>query len=685
MVETRRNTSLASLGQALALVAVAAVGWYLWSQVRDLGPEPEPVLREPSNDHIERMQSLEALISRGPDAVPELLERLSSDDPRGRRDAVMALGRIGPDAIDALGVVRDCLRDEDATVRQGALTAFSRITSDPDETVAIAAAMLSDSDSGARNVARDLLIRAGPRAVPALTPLLKSDSPAARLKALEVLEFGYKSAEVVEAVRGLLADSDTGVRRQATGLIGRSRSFLPSEPRVWMRDVDSQIRVHGIWAIDWHLPDAVDALPDLLSCIDLKDRNGSPLILSCLQALKTAARPAIPILLELVDSPDLQNESALQSRIAIIETLDKIGAPSEDLARLAAQLVLNPVVGGRACAVLVRSAPDEARQQVSRLTAQLLGDGPALKPDILRTLGVFGAQAREAVPVLVPLLSSDDAEFRMLVASTVAKIDPQAAAPAVPFLIASIDLNQLDPYENVPPPAIDVLAEIGPPARDAVPKLLEALERSNVEKPKTSETNRRYNSLQAKLLRALGRIDVNNPTVVDALQRHLTNDDGDTYFEGADALASADLTVAGVRAGLDRIRHDRNPHVRVIAVWAIARRSGDPENAVAELLNEFEDEDPNIRAAAAIGLGKMGTAAAAAADRLRGALDDILGAGPGTSSGDRLASYVYVREENWDCHSISAAISWALARIDPDSSASARQAPAKDAVDHEAP
>jgi hypothetical protein len=248
--------------------------------------------------------------------------------------------------------------------------------------------------------------------------------------------------------------------------------FLPSEPRVWIRDVDSQIRVQGIRAIDWHLPDAVDVLPDLLSCIDLNDRNGSPLILSCLRELKTAARPAIPILLELVDSPDLQNESALQSRIAIIETLEKIGATSEDLARLAARLVLSPVVGGRACAVLVRSAPDEARQQVSRLTAQLVGGGPALKLDILRTLGVFGAQAREAVPVLVPLLSSDDAEFRMLVASTVAKIDPQAAAPAVPFLIASIDLKRLDPYANVPPPAIDVLAEIGPRARDAVPKLL---------------------------------------------------------------------------------------------------------------------------------------------------------------------------------------------------------------------
>src|SRR6516164_2763744 len=91
MVEIRRDrdVSLPSLGQVLVLAAAVCAGWLLWSELRS-----RQLARSPAT-LAERLNSIDALVNTGLEAIPELLARLSSADPKTRGDAVLGLGRIG--------------------------------------------------------------------------------------------------------------------------------------------------------------------------------------------------------------------------------------------------------------------------------------------------------------------------------------------------------------------------------------------------------------------------------------------------------------------------------------------------------------------------------------------------------------------------------------------------------------
>lgn len=72
-----------------------------------IGPPAVPMLREAlrSTDDEVRRQALVVLLKMGPDAkeaVPELVALLGDDDEDIRRMAAKALGQIGPDAADAV-------------------------------------------------------------------------------------------------------------------------------------------------------------------------------------------------------------------------------------------------------------------------------------------------------------------------------------------------------------------------------------------------------------------------------------------------------------------------------------------------------------------------------------------------------------------------------------------------------
>src|SRR5260370_24963517 len=98
--------------------------------------------------------------------MPDLIDMLSDEDPRTRRDALLALARIGRANGESLEAVRARLDDEDATVRAYALTAFTQVCTNQGELDATAARLLADSDVDVRDSAHHLLVKRGPDAVP---------------------------------------------------------------------------------------------------------------------------------------------------------------------------------------------------------------------------------------------------------------------------------------------------------------------------------------------------------------------------------------------------------------------------------------------------------------------------------------------------------------------------------------
>jgi len=82
---------------------------------------------EPSNDW--RWKARRVLSRFGPRAIPALVEALSlGEDPTIRRFAADALGRLGPEARDALDALRQAAwHDEDSSVREAAAAALDAV------------------------------------------------------------------------------------------------------------------------------------------------------------------------------------------------------------------------------------------------------------------------------------------------------------------------------------------------------------------------------------------------------------------------------------------------------------------------------------------------------------------------------------------------------------------------------
>jgi HEAT repeat protein len=644
----------------MLLVTAICVLWWLWKEVR-----PVPEVRSPDDNPTERFQSIEALVRDGEDSVPLLLEMLSDTDPKTRCDGLLGLGRIGSPSNEVRDAVRARLDDDDPRVRLYAIPAYKQICHDQHELGELAVRLLAHPDGEIRKEARETLETGSPEAVSAVIPLLSHESPGDRLVALEILSSpkakGRRGADVIEAAHQVVNDTDPGVRRLAVGLVVRHGACSQTEALAWLRDGDRGIRQLAVGGIDWHLPEAGEAVSDLLQLVDLSKEGGFRETQRYLKALKTLARPAVPDLLRLAE------KSEHPIRLEIIETLAEIGAEPDDLVRLSAPLLLEVNVGPRACRILARASPDEAKRNVSLLIPQLQKSDGAVNVRVLHALGAFGELAGEAVPALVPLLSQNDLDSVCLVAGTLGKIAPETAAHAVPQLVASIDLEHLDPFTHNPnthkqPPAIDALAELGRSAREAVPTLLRVLDLSNTLEPKRDRPGYAYNYLRPLVIRALVRTGGDRADVVAALRETRTLGDKIAWVGAAEWLASSDITTPAVRTALEEMRNDKNPSIRVNAIWAIVNQTADRDEAVTKLIDEFASDDPAIQTAAAIALGKLGTAASSAAPALRNSLNNDANSIPNDWRG---SSAVNVQQEDWRCRSVATAVRWALARIEP--------------------
>jgi hypothetical protein len=102
---------------------LAATRWELEQTQAQLAVLEISMLRE-----MERTtEAATALINTGPAAVPALIVLLADQRPELRRWAATILGRMGPEAIDAVDDLLRALEDRDVEVRQAARAALEEI------------------------------------------------------------------------------------------------------------------------------------------------------------------------------------------------------------------------------------------------------------------------------------------------------------------------------------------------------------------------------------------------------------------------------------------------------------------------------------------------------------------------------------------------------------------------------
>ncbi len=614
-----RGIPLPSLGQVLLTVLVVCVCQMLWVEYHRQ-PLGTAARAGQEDDPVERIQSIEALVGEGPTALPDLIELLSSTQPKVRAVALYGLGRLKH--VDSLPAVRECLADEDPEVRRSALGVFGWICEERDDVLAVAAKMIGDPSPAPRNLAAQMLDSYGTDAIPQMIELLHSSSGDIRIAAIDLLakidRRRHDPSEVNALLRGMLDDDDPLVRASAVEAAAMRGAATVEDVGAWLSDENPRVVNAGYRAVYTLGDKAVQLLPPLQQRLANFDSR-FPDQIQVLRVLKTAARPAVPTLLRLLPSLDST------AKTNAIETLHDIGAETAELEGLLDPLLsdgdsLVRIAAGR---LLVQIDPARALRQVAILVRELEFKENAVTGGDLDVLLGLGTKAQAAVPWLIRLLAHPRADVVDQALLVLREIGP-AAAPAVPALQSM--LLRADTREKQAGLLAQALGGIGPAAAPAVPKLLEVLDRPRANSIVMPLHAAQGLDQQLDVTWAVGRIGDDSPAVLKSLRKQLNVGPQrgrmfpvETVMLRRTALESLVKLSHDTAELLDDViplLDDSTGSIRMQAALAIVAIPGDRSRAVDPLSAALFDRDSYVRTAAALALEAIGPAAERSAPAL---------------------------------------------------------------------
>ena len=312
--------------------------------------------------------------------------------------------------------------------------------------------------------------------------------------------------------------------------------------------------------------------------------------------------------------------------IALPQIMAALDDENEHVRRSAASALTRvPAATSETRLALVRALESDdrhLRSQASLALAAAHAGSATIAPELARIAASDNRQASMAafnvleklsavdvVPLLVPMLSSDDQQTRQNAARVIGNFGPEASA-AVPTLITLLD--QYPHYLM----AVHTLGRIGPGAKAAIPALLALFERSDPSR-----------ELRLAITGALTRIDPEPQQLLPLFREELAQQDmSEASGRYRAALAAAILTMSGpddpaIQNYVKRLARDQRswqPFTRVEAVKGLVALGPAASPALDALRDSLrKDKEPKIRALAAQALGEIGSAAHPALPDLR--------------------------------------------------------------------
>jgi len=208
----------------------------------------------------------------------------------------------------------------------------------------------------------------------------------------------------------------------------------------------------------------------------------------------------------------------------------------------------------------LRDMGPRAGPAVPELICALTGDDPTLCADSAKALGAIGRDASAAVPELRQATqANENPSARIAAAEALWRIDQTLGDEAVTILVREVGNKRTDtaaPFYRRD--AAHALGRIGPPAKSAVPALIEAL----------SDNFRETRSAAAG---ALGRIGPDARAAVPALVKALSDQERFVRLIAARALGRIGKEAKDALPALERLVGDKEEDVRKAAAQALAR------------------------------------------------------------------------------------------------------------------
>lgn len=383
--------------------------------------------------------------------VEDLSERLTSENPAIRLEAARVLGDLGPAAEEARLPLIIALTDPDEAVRQQSETALGQIDpqwlDDPEATNAIPhlTLTLSHPDRGARLAAVIILGRLGPKADPAVKPLLcalKDDSWAIRkAAAIALSEIGHAAVKAIPwLVRALKDDSLQETALQALERFG---------------------------------PMAKKAVPHLVIAMVNPDPVLRQIARTALEAIEPkwkrhpSMKKVVPIVTELLQSRDVRIQMAAVEVLASLGSVAKVALPS-----------FIPLLSSRD--VILQRTTEQAlvsfgKDAIPYLIGGLKSKDPRARKAVIEGLGRYDTAARTAVPHLILSLLDADPEVQRTTELVLSCIQSDWANDPHPEVLRHLGKALTSHNTRKRARAAEVLGRFGTAATAMAPTLIQTL------------------------------------------------------------------------------------------------------------------------------------------------------------------------------------------------------------------
>ncbi len=616
-----------------------------------------------------RLAVLDALAQLGPKAVtavPALVQTLRTDvggrgEEASHQDyrAALALAAIGKPSVD--GLIR-LLKERKEGVRAEAIMALGRIGPDAGAAVPALIALLADPSARIRREAAIAIPRMGRAAVDPLIVASRNSNNTARAGAVAALgELVETSAAVHSAILVCTRDSATPVRAAAVRSLARLKmpdDVVLASLKENLRHDDASVRLAVVNVLLGRRALLVPMRPDLQSLLTAGNADvarhaafllgyggpsAAPVLLQSLRdsntriddvarALAHIGKPAVPLLIDAItaDDPRVRSGAALalgEIRPLVAGTAQKltIGLSDQDAAARKAFLTAIGALGSRAgesvpavrrllgdpsadirilaIAIVAQSAPRDGRLVADLVTMIDDRDTRAQRQaiDILRSLGPLG---RPALAAVTARLNSPDPEVRLAAAEMIGS-HGEAAAEAVPALSGLLG----DPSAKIQTVAARTLGSMGKAAQPAVPRIVPLLSVEQVEVREAAAMTLGSLELDAEVIRPHLAKALNDKTsevrraAMKAIQKY--GPQGAIFVPDIIMLAQRKENIRAVERMLRRFE-----------------RTGPDARSLPELLKQLEHSQDSVRLLAIKFVGLAGPSARDAIPALERMRDD---------------------------------------------------------------
>ncbi len=398
-------------------------------------------------------------------AIANLIRAVQDSDVGVRYRAVIALGRYGQRAREAIPALITALKDSDRVSPLSATVgnAAARVLGHEIGASAVPALLSALGDStfvvranalvGLEEVYSLYPVTSRPPAtielMNALTNALRDRDARIRAPAAFVAgQIGPSAAAVLPSLVTALQDREADVRADAAKSIGEigerpnlgrgesaAKSAVPALAAT-LSDRDARARANAAWALGWIGPASVTALPSLIAALKDTDESVRQEVADALGLIGREAKDAVPALISALKDTD----SSVRAKAA--DSLGAIGEPPANGSSSAVRAV-------PALTAALSDADDEVRENA----AEALGTiGPAAKDSVpglisaiadkddivqrkaIEALGSIGPPASAAVPTIAGALSSDGARIRESAAEALGRIGPSSRTAVIPLM-----------------------------------------------------------------------------------------------------------------------------------------------------------------------------------------------------------------------------------------------------------